>query len=278
MTAIFLALMLTGAGGLVEVQGNANPPAPPTMPSWADPPPPQRQRANLNTYFSTDDYPAVSLVYHHEGTTAFALTVGVDGRVTDCRIIRSSGAVPLDEATCRILRSRARYNPARAADGTPVEGSDSGRVTWRLPEDWGRAGLPMAWHGAHLLNRNAAQMTTADLPETTPRPPTGAAAGLRVAVGQDGRVIGCDISRSSGSPAFDAAACRHYADRARFEPARDPAGALMCDVVWLSIAWPAPTPNSRPAHGADPADPPLPLRQQIRAYQCPGWPANGALR
>ena len=241
-------------------------------------PPPQRMRANLNSYFSTDDYPAVSLLYHHEGTTVFELTVGVDGRVTDCRIRRSSGAVPLDQATCRILRSRGRYLPARAANGTPVEGSDSGRVTWRLPEDWGRAGLPMTAQGAHLLNRDAVQMTAAELPAGAPPPPTGARAELRVAVGLQGQVIGCDISRSSGSPAFDAAACRHYAARARFEPARDPAGALMCDVVWLSSAWPTATPNSQPAQGTSPAVPPLPLRQQIRASLCPGWPANGALR
>jgi hypothetical protein len=46
-------------------------------------------------------------------------------------------------ATCRILRGRARYAPARDAAGNPTTGSDSGHVRWRLPaETEAPAGLP----------------------------------------------------------------------------------------------------------------------------------------
>lgn len=92
-----------------------------------------RARANLNSYFSTDDYPAAATRERAEGTTAFQLTVNASGRVADCVITMTSGSTALDETTCRILRSRARYTPARDAGGNPTAGTDSGRVTWRLP-------------------------------------------------------------------------------------------------------------------------------------------------
>jgi protein TonB len=109
-------------------------PAPPAPP----PPrivPPQRARANLNSYFSADDYPAAALRGNDQGTTGFSLTIGPNGRVTECSVTSSSGSSALDQATCRILRSRARYTPARDSSGNPTSGRDSGRVTWRLPSE-----------------------------------------------------------------------------------------------------------------------------------------------
>lgn len=115
----------------------AAPPAP--VPAPPPPPPrvvpPQRARANLNSYFSADDYPAAALRGNDQGTTSFRLTIGPNGRVTDCAVTGSSGSAALDQATCRILRSRARYTPARDSSGNPSSGTDSGRVTWRLPSD-----------------------------------------------------------------------------------------------------------------------------------------------
>jgi len=113
------------------------PPAPPAPP--APPPPrivpPQRARANLNSYFSADDYPAAALRGNDQGTTGFSLTIGTNGRVEGCTVTASSGSAALDQATCRILRSRARYTPARDQNGNPTSGRDSGRVTWRLPSE-----------------------------------------------------------------------------------------------------------------------------------------------
>lgn len=113
------------------------PPAPPAPPPPPPPrvQPPQRARANLNSYFSTDDYPAAALRGNDQGTTGFRLTIGPNGRVSNCQVTSSSGSSVLDQATCRILRSRARYQPARDSSGNPTTGTDSGRVTWRLPAD-----------------------------------------------------------------------------------------------------------------------------------------------
>jgi protein TonB len=109
------------------------PPAPPPPPPRVVPP--QRARANLNSYFSSDDYPAGALRAEEQGTTGFRLTIGPNGRVTDCTVTASSGSSSLDQATCRILRSRARYTAARDQNGEATSGTDSGRVTWRLPSE-----------------------------------------------------------------------------------------------------------------------------------------------
>jgi TonB family protein len=93
-----------------------------------------RPRANLNSYFSTDDYPAEALRAGAEGTVQFRLDINTEGRVSRCNIVQSSGNASLDAKTCEVLISRARYTPARNAAGEAVPGTDAGRVTWRLPE------------------------------------------------------------------------------------------------------------------------------------------------
>lgn len=97
--------------------------------------PPVRARASLQSYFSEDDYPASALRARAEGATEVRITVGENGRVADCTVSRSSGNAALDAATCRILRSRARYTAARDSGANPVASADRGRIVWRVPAD-----------------------------------------------------------------------------------------------------------------------------------------------
>jgi protein TonB len=46
--------------------------------------------------------------------------VGIDGRVSDCRVDRSSGNPVVDTLTCRLIEDRFRYRPARDEAGRPV--------------------------------------------------------------------------------------------------------------------------------------------------------------
>jgi protein TonB len=111
-----------------------SPPQPPPPP----PPPhvvqPARARANLGSYVNDDDYPASALAANQEGTTGFRLSVGPDGRVTDCSITSSSGSSALDQQTCRIMRSRARFTPAHDQNGNPTSDSTSASITWKIRE------------------------------------------------------------------------------------------------------------------------------------------------
>ena len=94
-----------------------------------------RARANLAAYVSNDDYPASALRNNEQGRVGFVLTVGPDGRVSDCAIRESSGSATLDSTTCRIMRSRARFDPARDADGQATSDSVPGSILWRIQEE-----------------------------------------------------------------------------------------------------------------------------------------------
>jgi protein TonB len=47
-------------------------------------------------------------------------TVEADGRVTGCRVSRSSGNRALDQTTCRLVEQRYRFQPARNPYGRPI--------------------------------------------------------------------------------------------------------------------------------------------------------------
>jgi periplasmic protein TonB len=63
------------------------------------------------------------------------LDIGPDGRVSACTITGSSGSSALDSATCRILRSRARFSPATDSSGAKVSDSMTQRIRWQIPAD-----------------------------------------------------------------------------------------------------------------------------------------------
>jgi TonB family protein len=123
-----------------EIATAANFPA--TAPSPPPPPPsgrhgkerPARARANLAELFSSDDYPASAARAGEEGPVGFRVDIGEDGRIAACAIIATSGSPALDLATCRLLRSRARFMPALDRKGRATTDSLYGRIVWRLPE------------------------------------------------------------------------------------------------------------------------------------------------
>jgi protein TonB len=107
------------------------------MPVIVDPP---RARAPLQALVSELDYPMSALANREQGRVEFRLDVGANGRVLGCAITRSSGSSALDATTCRILRSRARYTPARNSNGMPVGYPVEDAVEWWLPAGDGERG------------------------------------------------------------------------------------------------------------------------------------------
>lgn len=89
---------------------------------------------SLARYVTADDYPAVALRNDEQGRVSFTLDIGPEGRVTSCAVTESSRSATLDSTTCRIMRSRARYTPARNARGVAVADRDQGAVRWQLPD------------------------------------------------------------------------------------------------------------------------------------------------
>jgi len=109
------------------------PPAPPP------PPPPhktvsaQSAKGDVRTLFSADDYPASAQAAGAEGTAQATLTIGADGRVVGCNLIKSTGNGALDSATCNILRRRAKFTPARDSNGNPTTDTyTTPPIRWQL--------------------------------------------------------------------------------------------------------------------------------------------------
>jgi len=94
---------------------------------------PARAKANLASLFSDQDYPATALAAREQGMVGFALDVGANGRVSGCTITQSSGSTALDDTTCRLIRSRARFTPATDAGGATVPDKVRGKIVWTLP-------------------------------------------------------------------------------------------------------------------------------------------------
>lgn len=122
------------------------PPAPPPIvlappaPVPAPPPPPKgptvtaQPKSNPASWATDADYPSRALRANEQGTTGFRVTIGPDGRVTDCQVTSSSGSQELDQTTCTLVTRRARFKPAMM-DGQPTSGSYSNRIRWVVPKD-----------------------------------------------------------------------------------------------------------------------------------------------
>ena len=82
-----------------------------------------------NLRITVKDYPEDARKAGETGHTTFTFVIGVDGAVTDCTIVQSSGFHSLDQQSCSIAR-RTTFRPARDEKGSPV----SEKWSWGL--DW----------------------------------------------------------------------------------------------------------------------------------------------
>jgi TonB family protein len=88
---------------------------------------------DLRALFSGDDYPANAQMNGEQGTVQVRLSIDSAGSVSDCTVIRSSSFRSLDDATCTILKDRAKFRPAHDANGRAVPDTVvSPPVVWRL--------------------------------------------------------------------------------------------------------------------------------------------------
>ena len=76
------------------------------------------------------EYPSASRRMEEEGTVHLRFLVGVDGKVIQSEVEKSSGFKRLDEAA-RAGLARCQFRPAMV-DGRPEQAWASMRYTWRL--------------------------------------------------------------------------------------------------------------------------------------------------
>jgi periplasmic protein TonB len=120
---------LTGLLTLIAAfaQTSSAPPTPAGVPAVR-----ARAKANLASLIREGDYPSKAMRKGEQGAVAFTLEVAANGRVTACRVTSASRSASLDEATCRIMTKRARFTPARDAQGNPVSDIVDSGLVWRF--------------------------------------------------------------------------------------------------------------------------------------------------
>ncbi|MEA3047982.1 MAG: hypothetical protein QOJ53_2314 [Sphingomonadales bacterium] len=222
----------------------------------------------LYAYVAADDYPAAALRGEEQGRTGYRLEIGADGFVRGCTITGSSGSAALDAATCRILRSRVRFVPARDRQGRFVPDSYESGIRWSLPDDedgavtgpptpqppaFGTAPpviLPARRHPlpatagivrppvrAVPLHAYSHYFRRADYPAAARRSREEGQVYFLLTIGANGRIANCEIIATSGSAALDGTTCRILRSRARYAPARDAAGAPVADTDRGTFVW-----------------------------------------
>lgn len=126
---------------ITQVISPVIPPVAPAPPAPPPPPPPRkvepaRARGDVRMLFSDSDYPASAQAAGAQGTAQASLTIGPDGRVVGCSLVRSTGNGALDAATCNILRRRAKFTPAHDSSGAATTDTyTTPPITWRLAEE-----------------------------------------------------------------------------------------------------------------------------------------------
>jgi len=67
------------------------------------------------------DYPKAGRAKRLGTAVIVVLTVGADGRVSDCDVHQPSGDPDADAVTCKLARQRFRFTPAVDQNGDPIE-------------------------------------------------------------------------------------------------------------------------------------------------------------
>jgi TonB family protein len=92
---------------------------------------------NPGSWFTAFSYPPEAEKNRVEGTVGFEVDVDATGKPSACRITSSSGSPLLDQPTCAMIMAKARFHPARDANGAAVAGQYDNKTVWQLHVDKG---------------------------------------------------------------------------------------------------------------------------------------------
>lgn len=118
-----------------------------------------------------------------------------------------------------------------AGPGTGAGGAGDGRGSGGSGDGWGSGGeeTPPIWRRGRIRD--------SDYPDALGESGTGGTVSVRYTVWTDGRVIDCEVTRSSGNRILDVTTCRLIRERFRFEPSRDARGRPVPAVIVEDHQW-----------------------------------------
>lgn len=84
-------------------------------------------------WLTPNDYPPMALANNIGGGVDLRLDVDPTGHVTECHVMEAGGDPTFRDHSCKLLRERALYRPAKNAAGTPIASYAIHRVRWSPP-------------------------------------------------------------------------------------------------------------------------------------------------
>jgi TonB family protein len=209
----------------------------PSSPSLAARPIP---KSNPGSWINMYDYPNRSIQDEAEGITGFHLTIGIDGLVSSCEIMQSSGDPALDLATCSNITRRARFQPALDDAGNPTTGIYNNRVKWQIPEDPSYAIQIDTLNTSPHLSGGYNIYLNREYPAFARALRQGGEVTVAVDVSDMGRARACTVTQSSGFAALDAQSCNIAKKWTNYMPANDEAGKPISGQAKHQFFWIAP--------------------------------------
>jgi TonB family protein len=92
-------------------------------------------QGGVSQFFKSGDYPDDALRAGRMGVTGVRYWVGVDGKLSDCRVISSSGTESIDSQTCAVLERRGHLAPALDSAKQPLRSLSSTEIVWAIPDE-----------------------------------------------------------------------------------------------------------------------------------------------
>lgn len=83
-------------------------------------------------WLHSSDYPEELLRQGKNGFVRFRLSVSETGTVTDCYIQQKMNPAEFDAISCKLIKKRAKFNPALDAGGNPVASYFVASVLWKI--------------------------------------------------------------------------------------------------------------------------------------------------
>lgn len=107
----------------------------PEVDSWNEAPVLAAPARMIDGGLSMEDYPADAIRDGAQGKTVVGFTVDETGTVGNVHVAGSSGHNSLDEAACKAVAERFRFEPARDNNGYAMAQDRTQAITWTLPGD-----------------------------------------------------------------------------------------------------------------------------------------------
>jgi len=171
------------------------------------------------------DYPYGVVPGREEVVTA-AFVSGPTGVTTRCRIVAKSHVPALDDATCAILKARARFAP---------QGEQ--RIMFRWIGNTPARRPDVAKRGDPLIIWVPGWISNDDYPSAAYSNGVEGEVQYRVEVSPLGKPLTCAVEQSSGSQLLDTTTCSLVLKRALFIPAIDEQGRPRRGRAHGTIAW-----------------------------------------